>query len=181
MRQRIQLMAAPPAIQPGGYVAKAYSGHTSPQTSWLDVSVDSRGAGWEIVLAWKCDEPVTDTSRDVDRFADAAAILAPSVEGAPLITMGTGDAGVDGWYWRSDRDGGLRIHANGLGTSERSELPGGATVTALRSEDGWGLRFELPEWSSLDRSRQIGFAVWRGAASERAGLKAVSPSWLPLP
>jgi len=180
MKNRIELIAAPPGIQPGGYVPRAYADRTRPETPWVDVRVEPRRDGWEIFLSWPCAESTIETKHDVDVFPDAAAILAPAAPDAPLITMGSESAGVDGWLWRADREQGLRVSAHGLGSVERLDVPPGTAVTAAWVDGRWGVRFELPVWDSLARQQAIGVAVWRGAASERGGLKAVSPNWIPI-
>ena len=181
MKKRIQLIAAPVAIQPGGYVRAAYADRTTPRTAELDVRVEERGPGWEIFLSWACATECSRTTQEVDRFADAAAIMAPSRADAALMTMGSENAGVDGWFWKAHREQGIRFQARGLGTVEANDLPAHAQLTGLWQAGRWGVKFELPAWDSLALHRRIGFAVWQGAASERAGLKSVSPGWIELP
>jgi DMSO reductase family type II enzyme heme b subunit len=180
VKRRIELIAAPPSIQPGGYVRRAYADHTRALTPWADVSVESYGDGWHVFVAWPCPASVIETKHDVDLFADAAAILAPSSPDAPMLTMGSEAAGVDGWLWRADREHGMRVSAHGLGSVERFEAPAGTAMTAAWSEQRWGVRFELAAWDSLSKQKQIGIAVWRGAAAERGGLKSVSPNWISI-
>ncbi len=180
MKERITLIAAPTSIQPGGYVRRAYADRTRASTPWADVSVEARGGGWQVFMAWPCPESVTDTRHDVDLFSDAAAILAPSAPDAPMLTMGNAVAGVDGWLWRADREQSMRVIAHGLGSVERSDAPPEVVVTSAWANQRWGVRFELPAWPSLDMQQLIGVAVWRGTAAERGGLKAVSPNWIPL-
>ncbi len=181
MKTRIPLIAAPAAIQPGGYVRVAYANRAEPSTPELDVRVEEQGRGWIIFLSWACTAALNGTTQDVDRFADAAAVMAPSHADAALITMGSEDAGVDGWFWKADREQGIRFQARGFGTVERSDLPAGARVTGLWQAGRWGVKFELPAWDSLSLHGRIGFAVWQGAVSERAGLKSVSAGWIELP
>ncbi|MGE0621236.1 MAG: hypothetical protein AB7I04_13465 [Pseudomonadales bacterium] len=181
MKQRIQLIAAPPALQPGGYVKQAYADHVQPHTTDLDVRVDALGTGWEVFLSWRCAEPSRHSAGDVTRFADGAGIMAPAHADAPLMTMGSGGAGVDGWLWHADREQGWRFRAAGLGTVDRIPMPVGARVDAGWQDGRWGVRFELPEWASLGTHRRIGFAIWQGAAAERGGLKSISPGWIELP
>jgi steroid C-25 hydroxylase gamma subunit len=180
VKRRIELIAAPPSIQPGGYVRRAYADRTRPLTPWTDVSVEPLGEGWRVFLSWPCDASVTQTRSDVDLFTDAAAILAPSAPDAPMISMGSETAGVDGWLWRADREQGLRVSAHGLGSVERLDAPPGTAVAAAWADNRWGVRFELPAWDSLTRLKLIGIAVWRGSAAERGGLKAVSPNWISI-
>jgi len=180
VKKRIELIAAPTSIQPGGYVRRAYADHTRASTPWAEVSVEARGGGWQVFVSWPCPESVSDIRHDVDLFSDAAAILAPSAPDAPMMTMGSATAGVDGWLWRADREQGLRVSAHGLGSLDRSDAPPGTAVTAAWADKRWGVRFELPAWPSLDAQHLIGIAVWRGAAAERGGLKSVSPNWVAI-
>ena len=180
MKARISLIAAPAAIQPGGYVRVAYADRTEPSTTDLEVRVEEHGRGWEIFLSWACTAASSRTTQDVDRFADAAAVLAPSRPDAALMTMGSETAGVDGWFWKADREKGIRFQARGLGTVERSDPPADVQVTGLWQAGRWGVKFQLPAWDSLSLHGRIGFAIWQGAASERAGLKSVSPGWIEL-
>jgi DMSO reductase family type II enzyme heme b subunit len=181
MKQRIRLMAAPPSIQPGGYVRKAYGDRTSPVTTWADLIVEPRGKGWHVFVSWSCPEQRTDTGTDVNRFGDAAAILAPASADAPMMTMGNETAPVDGWLWRADHPEGLRVSARGFGSTQRLAMPDGATVGGIWSDGHWGVGFDLPAWQSLQRTRLIGVAIWQGAAAERAGLKSVTTNWLEVP
>ena len=181
MKARIHLIAAPTAIQPGGYIPGAYADRTQPAVTDLDIRIEEHGPRWEIFLSWACPVESSSTIHDVDRFADSAAILTPSQPDAALMTMGSKAAGVDGWFWKADEKQGIRFQARGLGTVERSDLPADAQVTGLWQDGRWGVKFELPVWRSLDLHRKVGFAVWQGAASERAGLKSVSPGWIELP
>jgi DMSO reductase family type II enzyme heme b subunit len=174
-------MAAPPGLSPGGYVRAAYADRTRPATPWVDLAVDARGDGWRVLLSWPCPQPVERTQDDVDRFADAAAVLAPLAPDAPMMTMGTATAGVDGWLWRADRERGLRIAAHGLGSVERSAVPKAVSIAGVWTGGRWGVSFELPAWDALTRERRIAVAVWRGVDAERAGLKSVSPDWIALP
>lgn len=180
MKRRIDLIAAPPAIQPGGYVNRAYADRVRPITPWVNVQVDSRGAGFRILLSWPCPKQVTKIVDDVDRFPDAAALLAPATPDAPMMTMGSADAAVDGWFWRADREASIRVRAHGLGTMERLVTPTDASVGATWANAHWGVQFELPSWPSISAQQRIGVAIWRGADAERAGLKSVTPNWIPL-
>ena len=159
-------------------MAKAYAHRTEPGTPWADLVVEPRGSGWHVFVAWPCPDRRANTTTDVNRFSDAAAILAPATPDAPMMTMGNQDAPVDGWLWRADREGGIRVTARGFGTSERLDLPARTTITAAWSNGLWGVGFDVPGWESLRRQMLIGVAVWQGVAAERAGLKSVSTNWI---
>jgi DMSO reductase family type II enzyme heme b subunit len=180
MRATRELIAAPPAMQPGGYVRVAYAERAQPSTRRVVVDVAPREAGWSVALEWECPEPVRDVRADPSRFSDAAALLAPSAAGAPWITMGAPGLGVDGLLWRADGDALVRVAAEGLGTVQRGPAPAGCAVTAAWSAGRWRVAFELSAWPSLTHQRQLAVAVWRGAAAERGGLKSVTPGWIEL-
>lgn len=180
MKTTHELIVAPPALQPGGYVRVAYAERTQPSTRAVTVDASQRADAWSIALEWECPEPMRDVRTDPSRFCDAAAVLAPSADGAPWITMGAPGLGVDGWLWRADGDALLRVSAEGLGSVERSPAPAASAVQAAWRAGMWRVVFEAAEWPSLVRSRQLAVAVWRGAAAERGGLKSVTPGWLEL-
>lgn len=180
MKRRIELMAAPPSIQPGGYIRQAYADRTEPATPWADLVVEPRGSGWHVLVSWACAEQSTRTRHDVNLFSDACAILAPAAPDAPMMTMGSATAAVDGWLWHADRESSVRVTARGLGSVERLEPAAGTQVAGVWSGGRWAVSFELPAWDSLRRQQLIGVAVWQGVAAERAGLKSVSTNWIPI-
>ena len=178
MRQNISLIAAPPGLSPGGYVAKAYAGRIQAMTRNARVEVKRQGEAWHIELDWPCAEPVTSLADDVDRFVDAAAVLTSSRSDTSWMTMGdTGDA-VTGVLWRADQEALTGIHAEGLGTVERLPAPDGVRVAADWKNGHWVLQLDFDAWAQLDNQRQIAIAVWQGADKDRGGLKSVSPDWI---
>ena len=178
MKHEVKLVAAPTALQPGGYVAKAYADHSAPLTSSLELEVARPPGIWRIRLRWPCPEPVTDVRADPSLFPDAAALFAPRDEQSPWITMGAPGLGVDGVLWRADREQLIAVAAEGLGTMKRSDPPAGWRFDAKHAGGVWQLELTLPGWATLDASGRIAAAVWRGSAQERGGLKSVSPGWL---
>ncbi len=182
MRTKVSLMAAPTGLSPGGYVSKAYMNRTAPNTSVADLEVVRTPTGtWRIRIAWDCAEPVREIGDDVDRFVDAAAVLAPTVDDAPFLTMGAPGKAVGGVLWRPDREALLGIRAEGLGTVERDAPPEGWRVDAEWKGGQWRLDFTLPRWQVLDERRKLAIVIWQGAEGDRAGLKSVSPGWIELP
>lgn len=178
MKREITLLAAPTAIQPGGYVPKAYADATRALTPSLALELARPPGIWRIRLRWPCPEPVVDVSSDPSLFPDAAALFAPRAAGAPWVTMGAPGLGVDGVLWRADREQLLAVHAEGLGTMQRSEAPAGWRFDAKHASGVWQLELTLPGWPALDASGRLAAAIWRGAARERGGLKSVTPGWL---
>jgi DMSO reductase family type II enzyme heme b subunit len=180
MHTKVSLIAAPTALSPGGYVAKAYADRSAPRTPVVDLEVKNDAGHWTIRLVWACPEPVRKLDENVDRFVDAAAVVAPSVPDAPWMTMGAPGKAVEGALWRADRDTLIGVRAEGLGTVERGTAPEAWQARADWKAGRWTLELELPGWAVLDARGQLAVAVWQGAEGDRAGLKSVSPGWLEL-
>jgi DMSO reductase family type II enzyme heme b subunit len=178
VKKTLKLVAAPTGMQPGGYVAKAYADRSQPSTPEARLEVDRVGAIWRVRLRWHCPLAITDSSTDTNRFVDAAALLVPTIPDAPWITMGAPGKAVEGVLWRADREDLIRTRAEGLGTMVRREAPEGWGAEASWEGGRWSLVFGLRAWPALDRSGQLAFAIWRGAAGDRAGLKSVSSGWI---
>jgi hypothetical protein len=62
----------------------------------------------------------------------------------------------------------------------RSTAPGDWKVRAEWKNGLYTLDFDLAVWQHLDAHRQLALVIWRGAASDRGGLKSVSPGWIEL-
>ena len=180
MNKTITLSAAPTGMQPGGYVPVAFADRTEAATPSATIEAVAAGNGWRITLSWACATPVRHTANETDRFPDACAVLAPVAPDSPWITMGEPGKAVEGFLWKADREQPFHIRAEGLGSAQRAAPPEGTRVTADWRDGHWQVVFEIPAWSALATQRQIAVAVWAGAAQERAGLKSVSPGWLPL-
>jgi len=178
VKKTLKLVAAPTAMQPGGYVPKAYAERSQPSTPEAQLEVERVGDIWRVRLGWQCPLAVNDSSTDTNHFVDAAALLVPTLPDAPWITMGAPGKAVEGVLWRADRESVLRMRAEGLGTMERGDAPDGWSVEASWEAGHWSVVFDLRAWPALDRNGQLAFAIWRGAAGDRAGLKSVSPGWI---
>lgn len=177
--KKIELLAAPIGIQPGGYVAKAYAGRdNAPMTPHLVLEIARPPGSWRIRLRWPCPEPVRDVSSDPALFPDAAALFAPQQEESPWVTMGAPGMGVDGVLWRADNEHLRAISAEGLGSMKRDDAPPGWHFAARHEKSEWQLELTLPGWATLDGSGRIAAAIWRGAAQDRGGLKSVTPGWV---
>jgi len=178
MRSKVSLVAAPIGLSPGGYVSNAYAERSAPRTPVAELEAVQTGGVWRIALVWECAEPVRALDDDVDRFVDAAAVLAPSVADTPWITMGAPGKAVEGALWRADRPELLGVRAEGLGTVERGAAPEGWKARAEWNAGRWRVELELAGWAVLDARQQLAIAVWQGAKGDRGGLKSVSPGWL---
>ncbi len=178
MRKTFDLIAAPAGTEPGDYVPRVYAARNLPATSSATLEVQHGDAGWRVSLGWHCPDPVRDASGNTNLFVDAAALLAPTVADAQWITMGAPDKAVEGALWRADREELLRIRAEGLGTVKRQQPPNHWKAHSDWSEARWSVTFELASWPALDDHNQLAFAIWRGAAADRGGLKAIVPQWI---
>jgi DMSO reductase family type II enzyme heme b subunit len=177
--KKIELLAAPIGMQPGGYLAKAYAGRdNAPMTPHLILEVARPPGSWRIRLRWPCPEPVRDVTSDPALFPDAAALFAPQQEESPWVTMGAPGMGVDGVLWRADNEHLRAISAEGLGSMKRDDALPGWRFAAEHEKGEWQLELTLPGWATLDGSGRIAAAIWRGAAQDRGGLKSVTPGWV---
>ena len=174
----IELVAAPTAIQPGGYVQKAYQDRVQATTSSTFINVKKSGAGFVIELVWDASDPVTGLDGNPRRFVDAAAILVPTTQDAPWITMGAPQNAIEGFLWKADKQSLYRIYAEGLGSVVRSTLPDGWVYQASHNGKQWVLKVTAPTWVTLTDQGRVGIAIWQGSLAERAGLKSVSPGWV---
>jgi len=181
MRTELNMMAAPTGIQPGGYVAKAYSDRVQPLLAKILLESDfARGRGYRITVSWQCRQPVTDISTDTNLFVDACALLVPATDSASWMTMGDAHNPVEGVLWRADKAAPYKIDAKGFGNVVRSGVPEGWSARAERSKEGWQVSFSLGSWAALEKMQKVAVAVWLGAEKERAGLKSVSQGWISL-
>jgi DMSO reductase family type II enzyme heme b subunit len=177
MEKTFDLVAAPTGMQPGGYVPRAYALRVEPFTKSATLDVQRHTEPWRVRLSWSCPDPVRDLGDDTDRFVDAAALLAPTVKDAPWVTMGAPGMAVEAALWRADRAELLWIRAEGLGTVKRSPAPGPWKATAEWKDGHWSVVYDLASWPALKEQAQLTFAIWRGAASDRGGLKSIYPQW----
>lgn len=180
MKKRVNLIAAPAAMSPGGYVQKAYADRTVPATPFVDVNTTTNGAIFKISIVWSCPHPSRTITGDTDKFLDAAGIMVPLTEDSPLMLMGQPGNGVEVAYWRAEKDELLLVQAEGLGSSMRKPAPSDWSVVSDWSNGTWGVSFAFPHWEPLSRMGKIGIAIWRGDSSDRGGLKSVSPDWISL-
>jgi len=176
----VSLIAAPTALQPGGYVPNAYSERVKPSVESARFEVQTLLQGRRIRLSWSCPDPVRELAGDVDRFVDAAALAVPTTPDTPWISMGAPGQALEGALWRADRAAPFQFRAEGLGTVKRQPAPESWRVTAEWEAGEWSVRFDLAPWALLARSDRIAFAIWRGAAADRGGLKSVSSGWVTL-
>lgn len=139
-------------------------------------------------LAWP-DATRDDRLVDLDRFADAAAVLFPLVDGADPFLMGAPGKPVNAWLWRADTPAPFDVFAEGYATSRRRPATkSGLAARARHDGQGWAVVFQRP-LAAADSGcvtlapgtpAQVAFAIWDGAARDRSAQKAVSAGLLPL-
>jgi len=184
----VVLSPTPLEMQPTEYIRVSRSGHPYGAVSSMKVSALHNGNSVFFHLVWQ-DDLEDGVIKDINQFVDAAAVMFPMVEDAPLIGMGIKGKPVNVWMWRADWERPKNVAAEGMGTTKRRNDP--ALSSAVRHSDG---QWDLVVGRSLEEKgaprgtvvlapgavSKIAFAVWQGSDQERAGLKAFSPAWQEL-
>lgn len=184
----VKLMGTPVGLQPTELVRAAWMGKTIGAVGEVSVAAVHDGRTLAFRLEW-ADATQSEALSDTTAFVDAAGILLPGAEGAPLMTMGAPSLPVNAWYWRADEDGeGRQVVAEGLGTTRNADH---AQVRGrgVWREGRWqvviaralSVRSTEPV-AQLSAGTQTGFgvAIWEGSHGERAGIKAFSGDWREL-
>ncbi len=180
MKQTVQLIAAPTAMQPGGYMVGAYLDRVNPGTKTVELEVDRQNKQWSITLNWECPRPVSSAKEDTNLFVDAAALMVPSDPNSPWATMGDDSKPVEAVLWRADRDKLTRLDMKGFGSANRQDAPGSWHVQSNWNGGIWTVQFNIDQWPVLAKQQQLSVAIWRGESQDRGGLKSVSPGWITL-
>ncbi|MBV6416045.1 MAG: Selenate reductase subunit gamma [Steroidobacteraceae bacterium] len=189
--RKVALVPTPVGMQPSKYIMAKWRDGEFGHTSAAGLQAAHNGQELAFRLEWECQKSVT-TINDNDQFADAAALLFPLTEDAPLI-MGMEGAPVNIWYWRADQPKmGLNNVADGIGTSRLTSSPL-ITTQGAHADGRWSLVFRRALAAAADapttgnvakfepgKDYRLAVALWSGANSERAGLKAYSPVWVEL-
>jgi DMSO reductase family type II enzyme heme b subunit len=185
--ERVPLMGTPVGLQPTDAIRNAWAGKTIGAVKSVAVAALHNGEALAFRLEWE-DAREDRTPGDPTAFSDAAALLLPSVPGAPAATMGAPGAAVTAWYWRADQDAGRHVVAEGLGTTrtvDESLVRGKAVWKGGR----WRVVIARPlRVDSKEPVAQLqpgattgyGVAIWEGGHGERAGIKAFSGDWREL-
>lgn len=175
----------PLKAQPSMYVQAKWEAIPYGETRELAVKAAHNQENIYFRLEWQ-DDTDDDGIRNTDQFADAAAVLFPVADDAPLQSMGSADQPVNGWYWRPDLEFPYSVIAQGTGTTRRTT---DSALAAQGSYDDGRWRVVMRrafrsggEYAPLapGDTRKVAFAVWQGANQERGGLKAVTLEWQPL-
>jgi DMSO reductase family type II enzyme heme b subunit len=165
---------------PSAYVQVSWRGR--PRGAIGEVRVRAAagaGGGLAVRLDWAALRPSRLIS-DFNVYPDSCAMLFPA-DGreAEFDSMGSAKHPVQGWHWRAGTDLPFVVTATGIGTVERAkEHP--VQVRSRWSEGRWQVVLAGPLGGDGIPLRKgsgmpVAFAVWSGAARERAGLKSYSP------
>lgn len=182
----LSLDPTPLIQQPSVYVQAKWETIDYGATGAISVQALHNDNGIFFRLQWDDQSANTDVL-DTDQFTDAAAVLFPVKEDAPLTSMGSPEQPVNAWYWRPDVETPFSVTALGTGTTVRTVDPSLQGKSA-HTRDGWSVVIGRALQSAGDGSVQlaagqttkVAFAVWQGGNDERAGLKAVTLEWQPL-
>ena len=185
--QAVQLAPSPVplliAVSP--YVAASTGHGRVPQ---LEVSAAHDGTTLSLRLVWE-DKTRDEQIADLDRFADAAALMFPLVPDANPFSMGAPDKPVNAWLWRADDTGPFDVIAEGYSTSRRRPASiSGLAAAAHHAQGRWTLVFQRPLGTKEAGCvifqpgvpSQVAFAIWDGSNRDRSAQKAVSAGLLPL-
>ena len=176
----IEMMPTPLQMQPTEYIRKSWETKQYGQDQKLEIASVHDGETWAVRATWKGSGPgVTD-------FPDAMAIALPVRNNPVLALMGAKDAPIHYLRWSADKKEVLSLLATGIGLS----APGPEIKrTAQVVTDGpiWQLVITRAMGVGKDiapltagKKTGVGFALWRGANEERAGIKAFSIDWTEL-
>jgi DMSO reductase family type II enzyme heme b subunit len=184
----IMLEPSPLETQPSDYVIAAWQNRPYGVVTEVRLRQLHNGEALFFLMEW--DDPQPDTQiTNIDTFTDAAAVMFPIEEDAPLLVMGSEDQPINVWFWRADWARPRNITAVGHSTSVRL----GEAPLAARSAwvDGvWRVVIARPfqaDWPAEEAvalspgvSVSVAFAVWEGSNQERGGIKAITGIWQQL-
>ena len=180
----VKLGPVPLEAQPSAYVQAAWKDRPYGTTPSARVSAATTGDRLLLRVEWQAESPRTAIT-DNNVFADACGALFPANgQNAPLATMGNEAEPVISWYWRAGTDTPFVGEARGLGTVSR-RASHTLSAAAAWASGKWAVVFQHPLGdaglkAAAGSSIPAAFAVWSGAANERAGLAAYSPEWLEI-
>lgn len=182
----LSLAPTPLLSQTSLYVQAKWESIEYGATAELSVQALHNDSGIFFRLQWD-DKTENADILDTDQFTDAAAVLFPVHEDAPLTSMGSPEQPVNAWYWRPDLEAPFSVTSQGTGTTSRTVDPN-LKGNGAHTGDAWAVVIGRSLKSAGDgqvqlyagQSAKVAFGVWQGGNSERAGLKAVTLEWQPL-
>lgn len=179
----VSLAPTPLDTQPSAYIQQVWRDRAYGATPFVKVSAASSPRALHLRLEWPAESPRFGLS-DNNVFADACGVMFPASAGAPPAFMGTPGSPVETWYWRAGAETPFVASAEGAGTVTR-RASHDLTAAAEWRAGSWAVVFAYPTHEGEGPLREgssvpVAFAAWCGAAEERAGLAAYSPTWYSL-
>lgn len=169
--EAVALAPMPIDAQPTEYVRVKWSTLPYGNVSEAKVAAAHDGSTAWVRIEW-ADSDVPNTE-----FPDCAAVYFPTGGDAPAATIGSENATVNLWFWRSDEDSGRHLTGNGPGVFRPQD--GAVSANASLADGRWALVLGHPLEELRDGGR-IGVAVWDGSNEERAGIGAATTEWVSL-
>lgn len=181
--ESITLMPTPLGLQPKPYITTSWKDQPYGLTKQLSVACVHDDMQMAFRLQWNS---ATQTMAQGESFPDGAAIALPVRGDPPLMLMGAESAPIHILQWQAGVPELRSVLISGIGSSR----PGPAVraiANARWAENSWTLVVTRDLRSGGDiapleagKPTRVGFAIWNGANSERAGIKAVSVDWVAL-
>jgi DMSO reductase family type II enzyme heme b subunit len=173
----VPLEPTPLDRQPSAYVQVSWKNRPRGGIGQVRVRAALTANDLAVRLDWAALRPQRLIS-DLNVYPDACAVLFPADGSeADFSTMGSPQHPVRAWHWRAGSDP-FVVTATGIGSADRvAEHP---VRAAARWADGrWQVVLARPLAAdgvpmTKGSTLPVAFAVWSGAAQERAGLKSVS-------
>lgn len=173
-RVSLRTMATPAGMQTSEYMQKAYKDGDWGKPREISVRTWQTRHNLSVLLEWKSPTPQRAFSGP-DVFLDRCAVLFPTDENTPFMTMGAPDSPALIWTWRAD--GKVEVlEARGPGTITALS-PAGLKAHAVWANGGWRVCLSGAQPSG---PRRFTVATWDGGAKERGGMKAFAAEWIEL-
>jgi len=170
--ESVALVPVPLDAQPTEYIRVKWAGLTYGNVKEANVAAATDGAHLYVRLEW------ADSETPNGEFADAAAVYFPSAGDAPAATIGSAGAPANLWYWQANLADAKSLVASGPGVFRPRGSNG---VGASSSNEGGRWAVVLSgDLADAKSGGKLGVAVWDGSNEERAGIGAVTASWITL-
>ncbi|MBC8292316.1 MAG: hypothetical protein H8E45_04035 [Proteobacteria bacterium] len=177
----LSLKTTPAGTQPTSYTKVAGKQRGEAAVTSASMRLCHDGQRIYVHLEWKDENE--DLATDGNGFPDAAAVLLPLGNDAPINQMGSEQQAVNAWQWRAGDEQGRSVVARGVGTTEPTPDP--VEVAAARAGNRWrvvisrslaGAGSDSVALATGGDSR-VGVAIWEGSVGERGGFKAFTENW----
>jgi len=170
--ESIALTPVPLDAQPTEYIRVKWAGQAYGTVKEAKVAAATDGTRLYVRLEW------ADSTTPNGEFADAAAVYFPAGDDASAETIGSADASANLWFWQANLPDAKSLVASGPGVFRPR---GGNGVGASSSNEGGRWAVVLSgDLADAQSGGKFGVAVWDGSNEERAGIGAVTASWVTL-